>query len=91
MITHSTICAILVNFLALPCVFGGATYLVFCGTKNALHVLAIVSFFSHNIATSLYCCNVDRCIPTIIILRYDFKPNLNIIVKILFMVGICKP
>ncbi len=85
-INHSTICIILVSF---PCITMGFCYcncLVLCGTKSALLASAIVIPFTHNIATSLYCCNVDHFIHVVAILRYDYKHALNIIV-----VGICKP
>jgi hypothetical protein len=75
-------------FHVLVYVFGGATYLVLCGTEITLLALAIVILFSHNIIASLCYCSVDCFILTITILRYDYKPALNIIVK-LSMVGTC--
>jgi hypothetical protein len=78
-------------FLVLFCVFTSATYLVLCGTKNALLVSAIVMPFSHNIATFLCCCNVDHFILAVAILKYDYKLVLNTVIKKLFMVGTCKP
>jgi hypothetical protein len=47
--------------------------------------------FSHNIVASLCCCNVDRFILAIAILRYKYKLALNTIVIKLFVVGTCKP
>ncbi len=79
---HSTICSILVS---LPCillnVFGGAAYLVLCGTENAFLTPTIVIFSSHNIPTSLCCYSVDRFMLVVTILRYDYKSTLNIIIK----------
>jgi hypothetical protein len=54
-------------------------------------VSAIVIPFSHNIATSLCCCNVDHFIPIVTILRYVCKPTLNTVVRKSFVVGIYKP
>jgi hypothetical protein len=71
-------------------VFNGVTCLVLYGIDNALLAFAIVMPSLHNIATSL-CCSVDRFILVVVILRYDCKPILNIIIKKLSMVGICKP
>jgi hypothetical protein len=53
--------------------------------------LAIVMFFSHNIATYLCCCNVDCFILIVAILTYDCKPALNTVVNKLYVVGTCKP
>jgi hypothetical protein len=49
------------------CVFTNAICLVLCGTDSALLTFAIVIPSSHNIATSLCYCNVDRFILIIII------------------------
>jgi hypothetical protein len=46
---------------------------------------------SHNIATSLCCCNVDCFILVVEILKYDCKPILNIIGKKLYVVSTYKP
>jgi hypothetical protein len=81
----------LLVFLVLPCVFGATTCLTFCGTKSAFFASAILIHSSHNIAASLCCCNVDCFIPIVVILRYDYKPTLNTIVRKLSMVGTCKP
>jgi hypothetical protein len=78
----------LLIFLVLLCVFGGAAYLVLCGTKSALLAFAVVMPFSHNITTFLSC-SVDLFIFIIVILRYNWKHVLNIIIKKLSMVGTC--
>ncbi len=78
-------------FLILFCVFISATYLVLCGTKSALLASTIIMPFSHNIATSLCCCNVDYFILIAAILKYDYKLVLNTIVRKLSMVSTCKP
>jgi hypothetical protein len=90
-IIHSTICAILVNLpYMLLCIFGGATYLVFCDTESAFLTSTVVIISSHNIPTSLCCYNVDCFILVVTILRYDYNSTLNIIVKKQFVVGTCK-
>ncbi len=71
--------------------FGGVACFIFCGIESALLAFTVVIPSSHNIVTSLCCCNVDYFIPTITILKCDYKPALNTIVKKLFMVGIYKP
>jgi hypothetical protein len=81
----------LLVFLVLFCVFGGATYLIFCGIESAFLVLIVVIIFSHNIVASLCCYNVDCIIHVVVILKYDYKPALNIVVIKLFVVGIYKP
>jgi hypothetical protein len=48
-------------------------------------------FFSHNIPTSLCCCNVDLFITSIIILKYNCKPIIHIVVKKLFVVSTYNP
>jgi hypothetical protein len=78
-------------FLALLCVFVGATYLVLCGIDNALLAYVVVIPSSHNIVASLCCCNVDYFILVVAILKYDCKPVVNTIVRKLFMVNISKP
>jgi hypothetical protein len=78
-------------FLVLFYVFGGAIGLVLYGTKIVLLDLKIVIPFSHNITTSLCCCNVDRFILVVVIMKYDYKLALNTIIIFLFMVSICKP
>jgi hypothetical protein len=78
-------------FPILLCVFVGVAYLVFCGTKSALLAYTIVMPSSHNIVASLCCCSVDRFILAIVILRYDYNPPLNTIVKKLSLVSTCKP
>jgi len=78
-------------FLVLFFVFGGAAYLVLCGTKSALLASIIVMPSSHNITTSLFCYSVDLFIPKVTILKYDYKLALNIVIKKLSMVGTCKP
>jgi hypothetical protein len=75
----------LLIFLVLFYVFGGVACLVLCGIKSVFLVLALVIPSSHNIVTSLCCCNVDSFILVIAILRYDYKPTLNTIVKKLFI------
>jgi hypothetical protein len=75
----------------LLCVFVGVACLVLCGTHNALLASMVVIFSSNNIATSLCCYNVDRFIPIVVIMRYDYKLVLNTVVKKLFVVGTCKP
>jgi hypothetical protein len=81
----------LLVFPTLFCVFFGAACLVLYGTNNTLLISAVVIPSSHNIATSSCCCNVDHFIPAVIIIRYDYKPTLNIVVRKLSMVGTCKP
>jgi hypothetical protein len=81
----------LLIFLVLLCVFTSVAYLVFGGTKSALLVYVAVMPSSHNISASLCCCNVDRFILEVAILRYDCELALNIVVKKLFMVNTCKP
>jgi hypothetical protein len=71
-------------------VFASATYLVLCGTKNVLLAFVVFMPSSHNIITSLCCCSVECFILGIIILRYDYKPALNIVVRKLFVVSTCK-
>jgi hypothetical protein len=90
-IIYSTNCAILVILLCITLYFGGATYLVLCGIENVFLPFAIIIISSHNIIASLCYCNVNCCIPMVTILRYDYKFALNIIIKKLFVVGICKP
>jgi hypothetical protein len=68
-------------FLVLLYVFGGSVCLVFYGIESALLALTTIIPCLHNIVISLCCCNVDRFIPIITILRYDYKPILNTIVK----------
>jgi hypothetical protein len=80
----------LLVFPILLYVFGDTTYLVLCGIENALLASIVVMPSSHNIITSLCCCSVDLFIPRVAILRYDYKPALNIIVKKLYVVGTCK-
>jgi hypothetical protein len=71
----------LLVFHVLLCVFGGATYITLCGTEIVLLISAIVIPYSHNIVTSLCCCSVDRFIPIVAIMKCDYKPTLNIVVK----------
>ncbi len=71
-------------------VFVSITCLILCGTNNTLLASVIVVPSSHNIVASL-CCNVDRFIPTIAILKYDYELALNIVVQKLYMVGNFKP
>jgi len=78
-------------FHVLLCVFVGTTCLIFYGTNSALLYFAIVIPSSHNIVTSLCCCNVDHFILAITILRHDYKPIVNIVVRKLFVVGTYKP
>jgi len=73
------------------CVFVGVAYLVLCGTDSAFLASMVVIFSSNNIATSLCCYSVDRFIPIVVIMRYDYKLVLNTVVKKLFVVGTCKP
>jgi hypothetical protein len=54
-------------------------------------LLAVIMFSSHNIAISLCCCNVDRFILIVTIMKYDCKPALNTIVKKMYLVGTYKP
>jgi hypothetical protein len=77
--------------LILLCVFTITTYLILYGIDNALLVSTIVIISSHNIVASICYCNVDRFIPEVTILSYDYKPILNIVVRKLSMVGTCKP
>jgi len=80
----------LLIFLVLFCVFTGVGCLGLYGTKRALLVSIVVKPSSHNIFTSL-CCSVDHLIPTVVILRYDYKFVLNTIVRKLYVVSTCKP
>jgi len=70
----------LLIFLALLYFFVGVICLILCGTENALLASVIVMPSSHNIAASLCCCSVDYFIPAITIIRYEYKPTLNIVV-----------
>jgi hypothetical protein len=63
----------LLVFLILLCGFGDVTRLVLCGTKNVLFVSIIIIPSSHNNIASLCCCSLDRFIPKIAILKYDYK------------------
>jgi len=81
----------LLVFLVLLCVFVGVACLVLYGTDNAFLVFAVIILFSHNIITSLCCCSVDHFILAVVILKYDYKPDQNIVVRKLSMVGTCKP
>ncbi len=78
-------------FPILVCVYVGVAYLVFCGTKSALLASTTIMPSSHNIIASLCYCNVDRFILTIVIMRYDYNPALNTIVRKLYVVSTCKP
>jgi hypothetical protein len=71
-------------------VFASVAYLVLCGIESAILVFAIVMPSSHIIVASL-CCSVDHFIPVVAILRYDYKPALNIVVGKLYGVGTYKP
>jgi len=64
--------------------------LVSYGIENAFLASAIIMPFPHNIVTSLCCCNVERFILAIAILKYDYILALNIIGKKMYVVGICK-
>jgi len=81
----------LLVFRVLLCVFAGIAYLIFCGTKNALIASTVIIPSSHNISTSLCCCNVDYFIPVVASMKCDCKTALNIIVRKLYVVGTCKP
>jgi len=72
-------------------VFGGVAYLILCGIESALLASVVVMFSSHNIVASLCYYSVDLFILEIIIMKYDCKPTLDIVVKKLSMVGVCKP
>jgi hypothetical protein len=91
MICHPIICAMFINLPCILCVFVGAACLVFYGTDNALLVSIVIIPFSHNITASLCYYNVDHFILAIIIMKYDCKLALNIVVRKLSMVDICKP
>jgi hypothetical protein len=78
-------------FLILLCVFANATCLVLYGIENALLAYVVVMFSSHNIVASFWCCSVDRFILAIEVLRDDYKPTLNTIVRNLYLVNTCKP
>jgi len=81
----------LLIFPTLLCVFGGVAYIIFYGTKHAFLASVIIILFSYNIAASLCYYNVDCFMHVIVILRYDCKLALNIVVKKLSMVGIYNP
>ncbi len=83
------LCNTCLVFLALLHVFGGIVCLVLCGTKNPFLASIVIILFSHNIVASL--CYVNHSIPTITILRYDYKLTLNIVFKKQSMVGTCEP
>ncbi len=78
-------------FHVLFCVFASIICLILYGINSALLTSTVVIHSSHNNVASLCCCNVDRLIPIVTILRYDYKPALNTIVRKLSMVGTCKP
>jgi hypothetical protein len=78
-------------FLLLLFIFANATYLVSYGIESALLASTIGMPSLHNIVTSLCYCSVDHFIPTVTILRYDYKPSLNTIIRKLFVVSTCKP
>jgi hypothetical protein len=88
MICHPIICAMFVNLPYIIVFLLVLHALVLYGTNNALLVSAIVIPSSHNITAFLCYCNVDRFIPTITIMRYDYKHALNTIVGKLSIVGI---
>jgi hypothetical protein len=67
-------------FLVLLCVFTDVACLVLYGTENAFFTSIVVMSSSHNIAASLCCHGVDCFILAVAILRYDYKPALNIII-----------
>jgi hypothetical protein len=80
-ISHSTICAIFVSF---PCIILYFWWCYLFSTMWYIYVFffsVVINLFSHKIVTSLCCCNVDRVIPIMAILRYDCKVALNTIVK----------
>ncbi len=77
--------------LILLCVFASVAWLVLCGIESALLAFEVVMPSSHNIIASLCCYSVDHFILVVAILRYDCNHVLNIVVKKLSMVGICKP
>jgi hypothetical protein len=81
----------LLVFLVILCVFASTTYLILCGTDSALLDSVVVIPFSHNIAASLCCCNVDPFILVVTILRYDYKLALNTVIRKLSVVGTFKP
>jgi protein-S-isoprenylcysteine O-methyltransferase Ste14 len=78
-------------FLVLFYVFGGVAYFVLCGTYSAFLASTVIVPSSHNIVASLCYWSVNHFILVVTILMYDYKPTLNIIVRKLFMIGICKP
>jgi protein-S-isoprenylcysteine O-methyltransferase Ste14 len=90
-ICHPTICVMFNVFHVLFYVFAGTACLIFYGTNNALLASTSVIPSSHKIVTSLCYCNVDHFIFVVTIMRYDYKPVLNILVKKLSVVGKCKP
>jgi hypothetical protein len=81
MIHHPIVCAMFVKSSVLIYVFVGVVCLILCGTKSTLLDFVIIMPFSHNIVASLCCYNVDCFIPTFIILRYDYKPTINIVIR----------
>jgi hypothetical protein len=81
----------LLVFLILFCVFAHVACLVLCGIESAFLAFVLIMPFPHNIATSLCCYNDYHFILVVIIMKYNCKPILNIIVKKLFVVGTCKP
>jgi hypothetical protein len=70
----------LLIFPTLLCVFVGVACLVLYGIKKALLASIIIIPSSHNIDASCYC-SVDHFIPTVAIMKYDYKPTLNTIVR----------
>ncbi len=89
-INHSIICA-LVNFPSFTLCFWWCYLFCLCGTYSAFFAYAIIIFFWHNIVASLWCWSVDRFIPIVTILMYEFELAVNTIIRKLFVVVIYKP
>ncbi len=90
-ICQPTICAMFVNF---PYITSCFYYYYIFDTLwywQCIPCFYIVIISSHNIVASICYCHVDRFIPEVAILSYDYKPILNIVVRKLSMVGTCKP
>jgi hypothetical protein len=91
-ISHSTICSILVNFpYIILCFWWWCLFNTLWYTKSAFFAFAVVMHFSHHIDAFLCYYSVDLFIRAVAIMRYDCKLALNTIAKKLSMVGICKP
>ncbi len=89
---HPTICAMFISLHYITlCFYQCYLFGTLVGIDNALLVSIVVMPSSHNIIASLCYCTIDRFILVVAILRYDYRPTLNTIVRKLSMVGTCRP